>query len=187
MIQNGLFISALSALLFQLVASNVLLGVTMQLVESNKATIPSWTSLEEEKVYWLEERVEFVFSRDGLSILPLGIKQTQLNTFHSFARILSLTLLNKLLDQGKSLSNVQQRYLKKLLVNKVDKISYPKFKIADIYYRKWKSLESGKADSIDVYCLAYLGIEEWQDLKNSLVVELKKHKIEKIRELWKNL
>ena len=189
---NGFFLCRVLTLAFLIfgpisIFSERLHGANMQLVESNKATVPSWISLEREKIYWLEERLEFVYSRQGLSALALGIKQTQLNTFHSFTRALSLTVFSELLEQGISLSEVQQKKLKQLLVSKVDKISYPNFKIADIYYRKWKSLEPGKADSIDVYCLAYLSFEEWQRLKNSLGVELKKHKNRKIRELWKNL
>ena len=158
-----------------------------QLVESNKATVPSWISLNLENIYWLDERVEFVFARTGLSNLPLGIKQAQLNAFHSFARTLSLSLFNKILEQRKSLSNDEKKALKSVLVSKVDKLSYPNFKIADIYYRKWKSLEPGQADSIDVYCLAYLAFKDWQELKRSLIVELSKHPIESIRNLGKGL
>ncbi|NRA43393.1 MAG: hypothetical protein HRU09_00410 [Oligoflexales bacterium] len=182
----------LSVLILMMLCSEHLLArkpieANMQLVESNKATVPSWISLNLEKIYWLEERLEFVFARNGLSNLSLGIKQTQLNTFHSFARTLSLNLFYKLLDQRNTLSNAEKKVLKKLLVSQVDKISYPNFKIADIYYRKWKSQEPGKADSIDVYCLAYLSFEAWQELKKSLAAELDRHSNERIRQLESSL
>lgn len=160
---------------------------TIQLIESNKATVPSWISLDTEKIYWLDQKVEFVFARSGLRNLNLGVKQTELNAKYSFARTLSLHLLRMMLEQGKHFTLNDQKVLKKALVNIIDRLSYPKIVIADIYYRKWKSLKTSEADSIDVYCLAYLDLKDWQELKDSIGKELKRHSSTKVRGLWQSL
>ena len=164
----------------------------IELIETNKVTVPSWVGMHTNKIYWSSEQLNFVAQRDSLENLALGVVQTENLAKMSFAREAFKRLMSDLKNILVQKSDIKdERHLwiecQTILESVISSTMLKNIEIADIYYRTWIKADENFEISTQVMILCNLNFGYWVDMKSKFKKALMASSTLKLHALAKEL